>query len=199
MWQRWVYTSYTQSTATAHTHTARGGCTNRRARVDRAARATQLRWRRGRSPTVCCEPWMCWVEHRGAVSNDNSRGHGCSNEWVAGRVPRPRGVHSLATRARVVRVKRKQHAAARESCCGRTLALRNDIWVPSIRACRSVHDNTIVRDILEPPTHVLPTTWRHHCQPGGGTRPAGQDPPVEGQPCGEGRFMHVTGIAYSEL
>ena len=115
-----------------------------------------------------------------AVSNDNSRGHGCSNEWVAGRVPRPRGVRSLATRARVVRVKRKQHAAAQESCCGRTLALRNDIWVPSIRACRSVYDNTIVRDILEPPTHALPTTWRRYCQLQGGAGPAGPSPPVEG-------------------
>ena len=57
---------------------------------------------------------------------------------------------------------------AQEPCYNRTLALRNDIWVPSIRACRSVHDNTIVRDILEPPTHVLPTTWRHHCQLEGG-------------------------------
>ena len=116
----------------------------------------------------------------GAVSNDNSRGHGCSNEWVAGRVPRPRGVHSPATRARVVRVKRKQHVAAQESCCSRTPALRNDIWVPSIRACRSVHDNTIVRDILEPPTHALPTTWRQYCQLQGGAGPAGPSPPVEG-------------------
>ena len=121
-----------------------------------------------------------------AVSNDNSRGHGCSNEWAAGRVPRPRGVHSLATRARVVRVKRKQHAVAQEPCCGRTLALRNDIWVLSIGACRSVYDNTIVHDILEPPTHALPTTWRHHCQLGAGIRPAGQDPPVEGQPLQRG-------------
>ena len=87
----------------------------------------------------------------GAVSNTNSRGHGCSNEWVAGRVPRPRGVHSLATHARVVRVERKQHAAAQEPCCSRTLALRNDIWVPSIGACRSALCNIIVCDILEPP------------------------------------------------
>ena len=86
-----------------------------------------------------------------AVSNDNSRGHGCSNEWVARREPRPRGVHSLATHARVVRVERKQHAAAQEPCCSRTLALRNDIWVPSIGACRSALCNTTVRDILEPP------------------------------------------------
>ena len=147
----------------------------------------------------CSLACACWAEHKGAVSNDNSRGHGCSNEWVTGRVPRPRGVHSLATRARVVRVKRKQHAAARESCCGRTLALRNDIWVPSIGACRSVYDNTTVRDILEPPTHALPTTWRQYCQLQGGAGPAGPSPPVEGWPCGEGRFMHVTGIAYSEL
>ena len=66
-------------------------------------------------------------------------------------MPRPRGVHSLATHARVVRVERKQHAAAQEPCCGRTLALRNDIWVPSIGACRSALCNTTVRDILEPP------------------------------------------------
>ena len=104
MWQLWGYSRCNQSTATANTHTARSGYTNRRVRVDLAARATQLRWGRGRSPTVCCEPWVCWAEHRGAVSNDNSRGHGCSNEWVAGRVPRPRGVRSLARRARVVLV-----------------------------------------------------------------------------------------------
>jgi len=66
-------------------------------------------------------------------------------------MPRPRGVHSLATHARVVRVERKQHAAAQEPCCSRTLALRNDIWVPSIGACRSALCNIIVCDILEPP------------------------------------------------
>ena len=76
-----------------------------------------------------------------------------------GRVLQSRGVRSLATRARVVRVKRKQHAVAQEPCYSRTLALRNDIWVPSTRACRSIYDNTIVCDILEPPTHALPTTW----------------------------------------
>ena len=199
MWQLWAYSRYNQSTAAANTHSARSGYTNRRVRVDLAARATQPRWGRGRSPTVCCGPRVCWAEHRGAVSNDNSRGHGCSNEWVAGRVPRPRGVRSLATRARVVRVKRKQHAAAQEPCCGRTLALRNDIWVPSIRACRSIYDNTTVCDILEPPTHALPTTWRHTAKRGGGHGLRAGPHLWRGSPCREGRSMHVTGIAYSEL
>ena len=58
---------------------------------------------------------------------------------------------------------------AQEPCYSRTLALRNDIWVPSIRACRSIYDSTIVCDILEPPTHALPTTWRHTAKWGGDT------------------------------
>ena len=58
---------------------------------------------------------------------------------------------------------------AQEPCYNRTLALRNDIWVPSIRACRSIYDNTTVCDILEPPTHALPTTWRHTAKRGGDT------------------------------
>ena len=75
---------------------------------------------------------------------------------------------------------------AQEPCYNRTLALRNDIWVPSIRACRSIYDNTTVCDILEPPTHALPTTWRHTAKQGGGTRPAGRAPPVEGEPLRRG-------------
>ena len=78
------------------------------------------------------------------------------------------------------------HGDAGEPCCSRTLALRNDIWVPSIGACRSIYDNTIVCDILEPPTHALPTTWRHTAKWGGGPRPAGRASPVEGQPLRRG-------------
>ena len=79
-------------------------------------------------------------------------------------------------------MKGEQHAVAQEPCCSRTLALRNDIWVPSIGACRSIYDNTIVCDILEPPTHALPTTWRHTAKQGGGARA----PPVEGEPLRRG-------------
>ena len=75
---------------------------------------------------------------------------------------------------------------AQEPCYNRTLALRNDIWVPSIGACRSICDNTIVCDILEPPTHALPTTWRHTAKWGGGPRPAGRASPVAGQPLRRG-------------
>ena len=88
---------------------------------------------------------------------------------------------------------------AQEPCYNRTLALRNDIWVPSIRACRSIYDNTTVCDILEPPTHALPTTWRHTAKWGGGHGPRAGPPLWRGSPCGEGHFMHVTGIAYLEL
>ena len=74
-----------------------------------------------------------------------------------GRVLQSRGVRSLATRARVVRAKRGQHVGRNMSrATTESLALRNDKWVPSIRACRSVYDNTTVRDILEPTTQALP-------------------------------------------
>ena len=96
-------------------------------------------------------------------------------------------------------MKRGQHAVAQEPCYNRTLALRNDIWVPSIGACRSIYDNTIVCDILEPPTHALPTTWRHTAKWGEGHGQRAGPHLWRGSPCGEGRFMHVTGIAYSEL
>ena len=67
------------------------------------------------------------------------------------------------------------------------------LWVPSIGACRSIYDckcsprkgNTVC-DILEPPTHALPTTWRHTAKWGGGPRPAGRASPVEGQPLRRG-------------
>ena len=88
---------------------------------------------------------------------------------------------------------------AQEPCYSRTLALRNDIWVPSIRACRSIYDNTTVCDILEPPTHALPTTWRHTAKRGWGHGLRAGPHLWRGSPCGEGRFMHVTGIAYLEL